>query len=187
MDKMPCLRAYAPSGIRTHDPRITSREHDPLYHSAPTWCSSWMNDEFPAKRCVRSHRSAGHPMIYDFMEPQTSSMFLTLLQNLAAGNGCHNGRYFQHSQVRLIRYVGQEDGVRQGAAHNDRQVGAGQAGLWEGDVKGLVAEKPTHVSKSYHVRGDSNQFMGQILITLTQDHYRVGCQRSCLRITHPCE
>ena len=32
---MPCLRAYAPSGIRTHDPLITSREHEPLHHSAP--------------------------------------------------------------------------------------------------------------------------------------------------------
>ena len=36
VDKMPCLRAYAPSGIRTHDPLITSREHEPLHHSAPT-------------------------------------------------------------------------------------------------------------------------------------------------------
>ena len=34
---MPCLRAYAPSGIRTHDPLITSREHEPLHHSAPTY------------------------------------------------------------------------------------------------------------------------------------------------------
>ena len=33
---MPCLRAYAPSGIRTHDPLIMSREHEPLHHSAPT-------------------------------------------------------------------------------------------------------------------------------------------------------
>ena len=43
VDKMPCLRAYAPSGIRTHDPLITSREHEPLHHSAPIfqsvrWC-----------------------------------------------------------------------------------------------------------------------------------------------------
>ena len=29
VDKMPCLGAYAPSGIRTHDPLITSREHEP--------------------------------------------------------------------------------------------------------------------------------------------------------------
>ena len=36
VDKMPCLRAYAPSGIRTHDPLITSREHEPLHHSSPT-------------------------------------------------------------------------------------------------------------------------------------------------------
>ena len=36
VDKMPCLRAYAQSGIRTHDPLITSREHKPLHHSAPT-------------------------------------------------------------------------------------------------------------------------------------------------------
>ena len=36
MDKMPCLRAYAPSGIRTHGSLITSREHEPLHHSAPT-------------------------------------------------------------------------------------------------------------------------------------------------------
>ena len=35
MDKMLCLRAYAPSGIRTHDPLITSREHEPLHYSAP--------------------------------------------------------------------------------------------------------------------------------------------------------
>ena len=35
VDKMPCLRAYAPSGIQTHDPLITSREHEPLHHSAP--------------------------------------------------------------------------------------------------------------------------------------------------------
>ena len=35
MDKMPCLRAYAPSGIRTHGPLITSREHEPLHYSAP--------------------------------------------------------------------------------------------------------------------------------------------------------
>ena len=28
VDKMHCLRAYAPGGIRTHDPRIPSREHD---------------------------------------------------------------------------------------------------------------------------------------------------------------
>ena len=33
---MPCLRAYAPSGIRTQDPLITSREHEPLHHSAHT-------------------------------------------------------------------------------------------------------------------------------------------------------
>ena len=33
---MPCLRAYAPRGIRTRDPLITSREQEPLHHSAPT-------------------------------------------------------------------------------------------------------------------------------------------------------
>ena len=31
---MPCLRAYAQSGIQTHDPLITSREQEPLHHSA---------------------------------------------------------------------------------------------------------------------------------------------------------
>ena len=36
VDKMPCLGAYAPSGIRTNEPLITSREHEPLNHSAPT-------------------------------------------------------------------------------------------------------------------------------------------------------
>ena len=36
VDKMPCLRAYAQSGIRTHYPLITSRKHEPLHHSAPT-------------------------------------------------------------------------------------------------------------------------------------------------------
>ena len=35
VDKMPCLGAYAPSGIQTHDPLITSQEHEPLHHSAP--------------------------------------------------------------------------------------------------------------------------------------------------------
>ena len=39
VDKMPCLRAYAPSRIRTHHPLITSREHEPLHHSAPTLSS----------------------------------------------------------------------------------------------------------------------------------------------------
>ena len=34
VDKMPCLRAYAPRGIRTHDHLITSREHEPWY---ATW------------------------------------------------------------------------------------------------------------------------------------------------------
>ena len=32
---MPCLGAYIPSGIRTHDPLITSWEHKPLHHRAP--------------------------------------------------------------------------------------------------------------------------------------------------------
>ena len=36
VDKMPCLGAYAPSGIRTHELLITSREHEPLHHIAPT-------------------------------------------------------------------------------------------------------------------------------------------------------
>ena len=31
VDKMPCPGAYPPSGIRTHDPLIMSREHEPLY------------------------------------------------------------------------------------------------------------------------------------------------------------
>ena len=39
-DKMPCLHvhvgAYAPSGIRTHDPLITSQEHEPIHHTAST-------------------------------------------------------------------------------------------------------------------------------------------------------
>ena len=37
VDKMPCLRAYAPSGIRTPDLLIASREYiyEPLHHSAP--------------------------------------------------------------------------------------------------------------------------------------------------------
>ena len=34
--KMPCLRAYALSGIRTHNSLITSQEQDPLHHSAST-------------------------------------------------------------------------------------------------------------------------------------------------------
>ena len=33
---MPCLRAYTQSGIRTHNLLDTSREHEPLHHSAPT-------------------------------------------------------------------------------------------------------------------------------------------------------
>ena len=33
LDKMFCLGAYAPSVIRTHDPLITSREHEPIHHS----------------------------------------------------------------------------------------------------------------------------------------------------------
>ena len=36
VDEMPCLRAYAPSGIPTHDLLIASRENEPLHHSAPT-------------------------------------------------------------------------------------------------------------------------------------------------------
>ena len=34
---MPCLGAYKPSGIRTHDRLITIREHEPLPHSV--WMS----------------------------------------------------------------------------------------------------------------------------------------------------
>ena len=34
-NKMPCLRAYALGGIRTHNPLIASREYKPLHHSAP--------------------------------------------------------------------------------------------------------------------------------------------------------
>ena len=30
---MPCLRAYAPSGIRTPDLLIASQEYEPLHHS----------------------------------------------------------------------------------------------------------------------------------------------------------
>ena len=36
VDKMPCLGAHALSGTRTRDPLITSREHEPIHHSAPT-------------------------------------------------------------------------------------------------------------------------------------------------------
>ena len=36
VDKMPCLTAYIPSGIRTHDPLIMIWEHEPLHYSAPT-------------------------------------------------------------------------------------------------------------------------------------------------------
>ena len=32
---MPCLGAYAPSGIQTHDLLMTSREHKPIHRSAP--------------------------------------------------------------------------------------------------------------------------------------------------------
>ena len=35
VDKMPCLGAYTPSGIRTCNPLITSQEREPLHHSAP--------------------------------------------------------------------------------------------------------------------------------------------------------
>ena len=37
VDKMPCVRAYiyTLSGIQTHDPLITTREHEPLCHCAP--------------------------------------------------------------------------------------------------------------------------------------------------------
>ena len=41
VDKMPCLGAYAQSGIWTHDPLITSREHKPLNHSANTFYTFW--------------------------------------------------------------------------------------------------------------------------------------------------
>ena len=34
VDKMPCLRAHAPSGIRTHGPSdLQVQEHEPLHHS----------------------------------------------------------------------------------------------------------------------------------------------------------
>ena len=36
LDKMPCLGAYAPSWIHTHDPVIASQKHKPIHHSAPT-------------------------------------------------------------------------------------------------------------------------------------------------------
>ena len=32
VDKMHCLRAYTTSGIRTIDPLVTGREHEPLHH-----------------------------------------------------------------------------------------------------------------------------------------------------------
>ena len=51
VDKMPCLRAYAPSGIGTHDPLITSRDHAPLHHSAPIWL---------LKASRTSYRRVGH-------------------------------------------------------------------------------------------------------------------------------
>ena len=35
VDKLPCLGAYTPSGIRTHNPLIMSQEHKPIHHSAP--------------------------------------------------------------------------------------------------------------------------------------------------------
>ena len=35
-DKMPCLRAHTLSGIRTNDPLIMSREHEPLHQIALT-------------------------------------------------------------------------------------------------------------------------------------------------------
>ena len=41
VDKTPCLRAYAPSGIRTRELQIASREHEPLHHSAPTVMFPW--------------------------------------------------------------------------------------------------------------------------------------------------
>ena len=31
LDKMPCLRAYAPNVIQIHDPLITSQEHESLF------------------------------------------------------------------------------------------------------------------------------------------------------------
>ena len=34
VNNMPCRRPYAPSGIRTHNSLIMSREHEPLQHSA---------------------------------------------------------------------------------------------------------------------------------------------------------
>ena len=43
---MPCLRAYAPSGIRTPTLWLESRELEPLHHSAPT------KDSFFLLQCV---------------------------------------------------------------------------------------------------------------------------------------
>ena len=40
VNKVPCLGAHAPSGIRTQDPLITSREHEPLHHKCSHTCST---------------------------------------------------------------------------------------------------------------------------------------------------
>ena len=46
---MPCLRVYATSGIRVHDPLITSREHEPLHHSAPVKGRLYAFTSFPSE------------------------------------------------------------------------------------------------------------------------------------------
>ena len=73
VDKTPCLGAYALSGIRTHDPLITIREHKSLHHSAPIYeiiyclatdlLSIWVvNDQLPfllaLQRPVTDHQLA---------------------------------------------------------------------------------------------------------------------------------
>ena len=58
-DKMPCLGAYAPSGIRTDDPLITCREHETLNHSAPMHNLSISKEEktrLKKREVRRSHR-----------------------------------------------------------------------------------------------------------------------------------
>ena len=39
-----CLEAYAPSRIRTHDPLITSRDHEPIHHIAPTYFNNEISE-----------------------------------------------------------------------------------------------------------------------------------------------
>ena len=59
---MSCLRAYALNGIRTHDPLIMSREHEPLHHSAPYiiqgYVQLYMSDKFVFKVSVELSTSS---------------------------------------------------------------------------------------------------------------------------------